>query len=116
MKNLSSRKRSPPQGLALPAEGADSASTRDRRGTVVQSFSHAVAAIYRTASRAAGGRLSGMRIRGYFQVSLDEEQAPERELDALSLARAKQQPCGSGAPLLNLLRRGVSSGRSRLMM
>ena len=33
-----------------PAEGADSAATRDRRGTVVQACSHAVAAIYRPAS------------------------------------------------------------------
>jgi hypothetical protein len=36
--NLDSGTRSPPQGVALPAEGADSASTRDRRGTVVRHF------------------------------------------------------------------------------
>jgi hypothetical protein len=30
-------------------------------------------------------------------LAADEEQAPEQELDALSLARAKQQSCASGA-------------------
>jgi hypothetical protein len=29
--------------------------------------------------------------------SLDEEQAPEREFDGLSLARSNQEPCVSGA-------------------
>ena len=49
-------------------------------------------------------------------LGLDEQQAPEREVDALSLSRAKQQSCGSGgSPLLNRLRRGVPSGRPRLM-
>jgi hypothetical protein len=45
--NPYSRRRHPPRGVALPAEGADSASTRDRRGTVVRASSHPVAAIYR---------------------------------------------------------------------
>jgi hypothetical protein len=54
--NLDSGTRSPPQGVALPAEGADSASTRDRRGTVVEAFSHAVAAIYRPASGGSNTR------------------------------------------------------------
>jgi hypothetical protein len=52
--DLDSGRRSPPQGVALPADGTDSASTRDRRGTVVQAFSHAVAAIYRPATPGCG--------------------------------------------------------------
>jgi hypothetical protein len=48
--NPNSGTRSPPQGIALLAEGADSASTRDRRGTVVRAFCHAVTPIHRTAS------------------------------------------------------------------
>jgi hypothetical protein len=45
------RTRGPPQSVALTAEGADSASTRDRRGTVVQAVFHANAAIHRPATR-----------------------------------------------------------------
>jgi hypothetical protein len=56
--NLHSGTRSPPRGVALPAEGANSASTRDRRGTVVHAFSH--------------------DRRGYFQASLRPLQAPRR--------------------------------------
>ena len=48
----------PLQGVALPAEGADSASTRDRRGTVVEAFSYAVAAIYRPATVHSGSGAS----------------------------------------------------------
>src|SRR3954447_1350846 len=50
--NLSRRR--PPEGVALPAEGAYSASTRDRRGTVVQAVFHTVAATYRSASVRSG--------------------------------------------------------------
>jgi len=34
--------------------------------------------------------------RGYLQVSLDEQQAPDWELDALLLARSNQEPRVSG--------------------
>jgi hypothetical protein len=57
-----------------------------------------------TRSAAPDARLSSRLPLAGFRDSLDEEQVPERKFDGLSLARAKQQPCGSrGPPLLNQL-------------
>ena len=84
-----------PQGAALPAEGVDSASTRDRRGTVVQAFSCAVAAIYRPASddRRASGPARQTPAR-------DDKQTRRSSLLRLDSVRAVARAAGHVARVL----------------
>ena len=104
--NLDSGKRSPPQGVALPAEGAHSASTRDRRGTVVQAFSHAVAAIYRPASRRSISDGVGARV-GVQATS--RPRTPSSSSAGLRSARSRASP-GVPSSFSDCVRRSGTSG------